>query len=191
MAIRSVSDRFASFDKVKKSVIQFTEQYDISYLLMRYIDRNYWVEELQRCLSVMNVDNLTDFNYSKCFTYAINEGDLQLYIGKKEFNEYVARHGVLNRVHVMVSTLGPYAVYKPVKYLYKNGIVLLESSIVESEWLENLEIAVIDFCKKNDLFLVSDVDLKRTVEGISLELHGPNPSVYNLLFEDGCSDFPY
>jgi hypothetical protein len=191
MVIQSVSDRFASFDKVTKSINQFTKQYDISYLLIRYLDRNYWIEELQRCLSVINVDNLTDFNYSKCFTYAINEGDLQLCLGEKNFNEYIVMHGTLNRVHVMLSALGPYLVYKPVKYEYKDEKVVLESSFIESKWLKDVDIAMVDFCKRNDLFLLSDVDLRKTVKGISLELHGPNPSVYNLLFEDGCSEFPY
>jgi hypothetical protein len=191
MDIQSASDGFASFDKVKKSITQFTQQYDITYLLTKYIDRNYWVNELQRCLSVINVDNLTDFNYSKCFTYSINEGDLGLYLGEKNFNDYIIANGSLNIVHVMVSALGPYVVYKPVMYEYKNGKIILESIDTESEWLKHVDISMAVFCKRNNLFLVNDVDLRKTIDNVSLELHGPNPSVYNFLFEDGCSDFPY
>jgi len=188
---KSRSNAYASFDRVSKSVSTFTKLYSLSYLLGKYVDKNFWISELRRCFGVTNVDNMTDFNYSRCFSYGINENDLKLHVGGQELKKYVVEHGVLDRVQVMVSLLAPYAVYKHLRYEHSEGQIVLRSSAGSEEWKKRAESGISDFCTGNNLLLVSDDVLRRTVEDISLELHGPNPTVFNVLFEDGGSGFPY
>ncbi len=191
MATQLENSRYAPPERVNKSVAEFTGRYSLSYLLGKYVDKNFWLSDLRRCFSVANVDNLTDFNYSRCFNYAINEGDPELYVGGQDFNEYVVERGMLDRVHVMVSTLAPFVVYKYVRYEHRNGQIILRSGAGSEEWKNKVETAISDFCNVNNLLVVSDDELRKTVDGISLELHGPNPTVFNVLFEDGSSGFPY
>jgi hypothetical protein len=191
MGTRLEIERYVSFDRVKRSITSFTEMYDISYLLRKYANKNFWVGELQKCFAATNIENLTDFNYSKSFNYALNEGDLELSIVAKEFREYVIAHGSLDRVLVMISALAPFVVYRCVRYEYKGERISMKSTPDYGDWQKKVDVSMSAFCKTNDLFVISDSDLKRSINNISLELHGPNPSVFNLFFEDGSSDFPY
>lgn len=192
MAILQNNDRYASSDRVDKSIAAVSKVYDLSYLLNRYVDQKYWVCELQTCFSVEYFDNLTDFNYARCFTYAINEGGVKLSVRDSDFKEFVASRGELNRLHVLVSTLAPYVVYKFVRYDYKDGNLRME--VLETgagEWYKQMEVAIFEFCRRNDLLFIADNKLKEPIKGMSLELHGEEPSVFNFLFEDGAAGFPY
>ena len=192
MVIQSENDRYASSKGVERSIAGVTKLYDLSYLLGRHVDKKYWMHELQKCFSVKHAENLTDFNYSRCFTYAINEGDLKLCVRDSEFKEHVVKYGELNRVHILISALAPYVFYKYVRYYCEDNAVHMESSkLPPVEWGQRINSGVLEFCRGNDLFIIPDDELRRTVNGISLELHGENPSVFNLLFEDGNTGFPY
>lgn len=186
-----LSDLIASFERIEKG-ISAARQYNFSYMLDRYVDPNAWVADIRSCFSVDYVDNLTDFNYSNCFNYAINEGGLELYVGAPQLIEYLTKHGEFNRLQLLISTLGPYLTYRYLKYNYSNGSILL-SSVYEpdSNFRRWAEIGVTEFCVKNSLYIIDDADLKRQVEGVSMDMAGENPSVFNLLFEDGASGFPY
>jgi hypothetical protein len=91
----------------------------------------------------------------------------------------------------MVSLLAPYAVYKHVRYEHSKGQIVLKSGNGSEDWKKKVESGISDFCTGNNLLLISDDDLRRKVDGVSLELHGSNPTVFNVLFEDGSSGFPY
>ncbi|MFO7529507.1 MAG: hypothetical protein R6W86_11980 [Marinobacter sp.] len=191
MVIPSDSDMYAPYNRVKKSIDQFTKEHSISYLLEKYIEKNFWVNELCNWFCVENIDNLTDFNYSRCFNYAINEGGLELFVGKNGFTDYVMEKGALNRVHVMISALAPYVAYQMVRYERRGDSIVMESGEKNYEWRERVNSSVIGLCKSNNLLMIGDKDLQRIVEGVSLELHGPGPSVFNILFEDGASAYPF
>lgn len=192
MAIRQNNDRYASSDRVDRSIAAVSKVYDLSYLLHRYVDPKYWARELQTCFSVEHFDNLTDFNYARCFTYAINEGGIKLSVSESDFKEFVAKRGELIRLHVLVSALAPYVVYKFVRYDHKDGNLRLE--VIKSDgggWYKQMEVAIFEFCQRNDLLFIADDKLKEPIKGMSLELHGEEATVFNFLFEDGASGFPY
>ena len=192
MAIQSPKNaRVAPSEMVWNTISDITADYNLAYLLRTYIDRRYWMSELQKSFGVTNIDNLTDFNYARCFTYFISEPDLPLVAGDGGIRNYVTNHGILDRVEVLISTLGPYLTYKFVRYEYKDGEVVFGIGSPAEGWKRRIDDALLDFCTRNDLFVVSDADLQEKIEGIALELHGPNPSVFNLLFEDGIDDFPF
>jgi len=192
MTIQHENNRYASSDRVDGSVAAVSKVYDLSYLLNRYIDQKYWVHELLTCFSVEHIDNLTDFNYARCFTYAINEGGVKLSVRDSDFEEFVVNRGELNRLHVFVSALAPYVVYKFVRYDYNDGNLRLEAvKPGAGEWYKQMDFAIFEFCRRNDLLLISDNKLREPIKGMSLELHGKQPSVFNFLFEDGVSGFPY
>lgn len=185
-------NRYVSFDKIEKSITTITKYYSFSYLLSSYIDKEHWLNELKTCFIVKHIENLTDFNYSNCFSYAINEGGLDLCVGTQEFFEYMGQHKELNRVQVLISVLAPYLTFRFMKYKYLNGSISLESIYEPSIELRGYaESGVKKFCDKNNLFIISDENLKKEIKNISLELFGNNPSVFNLFFEDGSSSFPY
>ena len=192
MAIQQENDRYASSDGIDRSIAAVSEVYDLSYLLNKYVDPKYWVYELQSCFSVEHIDNLTDFNYARCFTYAINEGGGKLSVRDSGFEEFVVNRGELNRVHVFISALAPYVVFKFVRYDYNDGNLRMEAvKPGAGEWYKQMDFAIFEFCRRNDLLLISDNKLRETIKGMSLELHGEQPSVFNFLFEDGASGFPY
>lgn len=193
MATQSTNDKYASPYKIEEIVASVTRQCDLSYLLRKHVAQDYWVEELRRCFAVTHIENFTDFDYSRCFNYAINEDDVDLRLGDDGFKDYVLRRGVFNRIHILVSALAPYVVHKCVSYYFENGELRIKSLPCHSIKVgaQDVDVPILEFCKRNGLFEISDDDLRKTVDYISLELHGPNPSVFNLLFEDDTSDIPY
>ncbi len=191
MVIHSGNRVVANTDDVLKSVRQFTKYHDVSYALDKYIDRFRWVDEIKKVFRVEHLDNLTDFNYARCFTYVINENDLDLNVISGSVRDYVIKFGYFNVFYIMISVLGPYVFGKSLKYEYVDSEIVLSLNDDKMEWHYRLGDTMEYFCEANSLFYVDDETLKAKVDEVELELHGPNPTVYNIFFEDGASSFPY
>src|SRR5512139_1210572 len=190
MAIQSKGRR-ASTEDVEEQISTISANCNFAYLLNHYVEKDRWLEEIKSCFGVSYVDNLTDFNYSNCFVYAVNEGDLDLRVGVPGFIEYLGKNVKLNRVQVMISVLGPYLTFRYLKYKNTDGKISLISYEPHAQFRRDVESRIIELCEKNNLYIIEDDILKRTIKNISMELAGKNPSVFNLLFEDGSSTFPY
>ena len=76
---------------------------ELSYLLSTYVDRNCWTLKLKEHFSDRYIDNLTDFNYNKCFSLYINLSDVNSGIGSKEFDEYIIKNKNMYRAIIEIS----------------------------------------------------------------------------------------
>jgi len=139
-----------------------------SSLLLKYVDRDYWIDKLKEYFPNKYIDNLTEFNYDKCFSMYINLLDNKGSIGTKEFDEYIIENKNLYILIIEISVLAPYC----------------------EEHMEFHKI-INDFISDYNLILLDDNTLMREVPNISLELKEPPVSVYNCLFENSYCYYPY
>lgn len=190
MAIQS-KDRRASTEDVEEQISTICTHFNFVYLLNNYVEKDRWLDEVKSCFGVSHIDNLTDFNYSNCFVYAVNEGGLDLRVGVPGFIEYLGKNVELNRVQIMISALGPYLTFRYLKYKNTDGKISLISYEPHAQFRRDVESRINTLCEKNSLYIIEDDILKKTIKNISMELAGKNPSVFNLFFEDGSSRFPY
>lgn len=158
---------------------------DIKYLLSKYIDINYWENELSTFFPNKGIENFTDFNYSTCFTMYINISDTSAKIGTQEFDDFIIGNGCAYRVQVQISVIAPYATVKFIKYEYDGKRIKFTSK--NSPFLEEhliISNKVNQFLYKFNLELLGDEVLSLQVADVSLELRQENVTVYNCLFED-------
>lgn len=176
-------------DNISDYIRTLYSDYDFSYLTNKYIDKNYWLKGLKEYFSKENIENLTDFNYSKCFTYHIDLSSSNLRIGTKEFKAYLSKGYKIYRLEVMISLLGPYISYHFFEYSLENGSINLKSKTIpfvdeHKKYIEKTQF----FSKCNRLIVLTDDCLKSKIEVPS---YSSSVSIYNLLFENSETDFPY
>lgn len=158
----------------------------VEYILAKYISEDYWISNLRKYFSTNYIENLTDFDYSKCFTMCINTSHTMAHIGTVEFDKYIKTEGLLDRIQLQISVLGPYATIKYIRYEYIDGkIIYSDSSKPYKEQDSFLKDKIIDFLKTNNLILLDENILSIEVPQVVLELREENVTVYHCLFEDG------
>ena len=185
-------DIFTEYGVLYKQVQSIKSIFDYSYILNTYIDNNYWADRIKNIFNVNQVDNLTDFNYSKCFSYHVDINNEGLKIGHSDFDKFLKDHGLIYRIEILISVLGPFITTHFFKYTMESGEVILKSSNKPFEDIHNIfSVKIIEFCRKFFLKMISDEDLRKTINDISLEVAGKSPSIYNIFFDDIASKFPY
>jgi len=192
MGIPLDNELIINYNTLKKKVELYNKKFDYTYFLNTYLEKGYWTEKIREHFHVRNVDNLTDFNYSKCFTYILNINDEPLFAGEKAMHDYIVTEGKLYRFEILISVLGPYVAYRYFKYYADNGSINLHSSSLPYE--NNQKVfgnSLIEFCKNESLRIVLEEDLRKTIDGVSLELAEEPVSIYNFFFEDSESKYPY
>jgi hypothetical protein len=159
---------------------------DVKHILNKYIDRDYWLNDLSNSFRDNYIENFTGFDYSTGFTMYINISDVLADVGSKEFDKYIENFGCLYRIQLQISVIGSYAAIKYIKYEYNEGNIMFNDSygpfIDEHVMLEN---KVKEFLMTHKLNLLSEEQLSTEVEDISLELRESHVTVYHCLFEDG------
>lgn len=191
MVIQSIN-KFYCDDESLGKIIKGLKIYDLSYAFNKYVDKERWTDALGTELGVNNIFNVTDFNYSKCFNYVINDKDLNVNYFGDELIEFLSENEQLYRTEIMISIIAPVLFYRFHRLFLKKGKVNFESSIEPyTTHQSKLHTSVLSFCEANSLFLVSDFNLKKSLDGMSLEMSGDSSLVYNLLFEDTDIGFPY
>ncbi|MBC1531083.1 hypothetical protein HCJ07_12060 [Listeria booriae] len=164
----------------------------IGFLLFKYINRNYYDHMIQDIFIDKTFENGTDFNYSKCFNLTINLSDIDVPLGSAAMNEFLKKEIALYRLEIQISLLAPYAMRKYLKYELIEGQLQLSSS--DEPYLEEFEgeeVLVHRFMREIGYCLLNDETLKSRVSNVVLELQKGVPSVYNCLFEDSDSTYPY
>ena len=158
---------------------------DYTYVLAKYVDRDFWINNIAKYFNDMYIENFTDYNDSTCFTYIINIGGGDVQVGSKEFNNYLEIHQVLYRLQIQISIISPYLTYKFIKYTYKDKNVKMEwNEIPYLKEHSRLLDFIKEFAQNSDLNILYSKDLTRIVEGIELESKKENVTVFNCLFED-------
>ncbi|MEB9166181.1 hypothetical protein P4H78_30395, partial [Bacillus cereus] len=109
-------------DEILKVVNKLYKQGDFQYVLGKFVDKHFWDGEINK-ISNINVDNITDFSYSSCFSYILLPLDVKFRFGSVEFSEYVRKQSEINCVMLMISAIAPYAVVKYLRYRYTNGTI--------------------------------------------------------------------
>ncbi len=158
----------------------------LEYILTKYVDKDYWMASLGTAFSKNHIENLTDLNYSKCFTMCINISQIDSNVGTVEFDKHIKVAGFLDRLQLQISIIAPYATFKYIRYEYKEGRVIYRDSF-EPFFEEDSSIGqkVTEFLISNSLILLDESSLSTEVPEVTLELREENVTVYHCLFEDG------
>jgi hypothetical protein len=177
-------------DKEYLEIMETIEQiknFDLCQILNNFVDKSYWNLQLQSYFKGVYIENLTDFNYDRCFTYAINLSNSDARLVSCEFDEYINSHGVFYRLVIKISLIGNYAKYLFYKY---------SPSIENSSPNVKLEVSLAPFITEHNIFVnkienfISDIGfcilpkeiLDKEVSGIKLELIDQVPTVEEILF---------
>ena len=136
---------------------------------------------------------MTDFNYSKCFSFAINISNTNMDLFSNNFNDYLKNNSYFYRFEIQISVIGPYVRYTYLKYFFDDKEkVLLESSDTPFDISHRIYTDALNhFIENEHLELLNADMLQVKVPEIKLELRGEDVSVYNCLFEDSSSFYPY
>lgn len=139
----------------------------------------YWKQKLETCFSQNYIDDITDLNYSTCFTYLVslnknNEGLNSMDLLLKEDDSYF--------MEILISSKKPLITMHFWKYPQNSEGKILKSS--EEPYLKNHEIFYIkylSFVKENDFILLNNKDLRiRTIlDGDTVSLY------YNFFSQEG------
>ena len=159
---------------------------DFQYILTKYIDKDYWVSEFSDKVEQIFIDNLTDFSYSKCFSYFIQSSlSMNFRIGSDEFKEYLKENHELTGVMVLISLIAPYSVVKYVRYNYNDGAIQIhESNSPLNKETERINLRILDILNNNGIRTLEESILNVLVPNISLELKEEEVTIFNCLFED-------
>lgn len=179
-------------EDIIKAIENVYQNGSLSFLLSSYVDRDYYLQNYKELFEGNHIENMTDFNYSKCFSISINLSDIDTPIGSQKFEQFVVENCNVYRVDVQMSVIAPYALVKYLKYEIKANQVTVQSS--NTPFLSNQNVydeRIKKFLRVKGYALLDDVELTQAVPGIVLELQEDTPSVYNCLFEDSSSYYPY
>lgn len=159
---------------------------DFQYILAKYIDKQYWVNQFNDEVEQIFVDNLTDFSYSTCFSYFIQSTLSPIFkIGSDEFNDYLREMHEIRGIMVLISAIAPYSVVKYVRYNYNNGAVHLnEAFSPPDKETQQIGTSIIGILIKNGIQNLDETILNVVVPNISLELKEEDVTIFNCLFED-------
>ncbi|WP_238882251.1 hypothetical protein [Clostridium sp. YIM B02551] len=165
---------------------------EMSYPLSTYVDRDIWKRRFQENFPDKYIDNLTDFNYNKCFTVCIHLSDANAGIGSKEFDEYIIKNGVVYEALIEISALFPYCILKYSKYYFLEGEIENECrDIPYCKEHTKFDQEIRDILDRSKLILLDDEVLMTEIPGKSLELREAPVSAYNCLFQDTYAYYPY
>ncbi|MCY7855125.1 hypothetical protein [Bacillus sonorensis] len=175
---------------MKQTVLNTIEELyhngDFGYVLFNYVDTEVWSEKFINEIKEIYVDNLTDFNYSKCFTLFIQPSmNPKLKIGTNEFNSFIKENGYLTGILVYISAIAPYASIKYIKYEHaENEIEIKEQYQPFDESTKQIANKIINYLEKENIQILQEDLLEITVPNISLELKEEDVTIFNCLFED-------
>ena len=165
-------------DEILKVVNKLYKQGDFQYVLGKFVDKHFWDGEINK-ISNINVDNITDFSYSTCFSYILLPLDVKFRFGSVEFSEYVRKQSE------MISAIAPYAVVKYLRYRYTNGTIeLVEESSPYNDESKKIGSSILKLLDSNGIKNLDKETLSIEVEDVSLELKETGVTIYNCLFED-------
>ncbi|ENQ3105775.1 hypothetical protein ACEOWJ_001762 [Bacillus cereus] len=173
--------------KVLNTIEELYHCGDFGYVLHNYVDTNVWTNKFIHEIKDIHIDNLTDFNYSKCFTVYIQSSiHPRLQIGTAKFNSYIRENVYLNGVLVYISAIAPYAAIKYIKYEYvEDDVEMQEQYEPFDETTKQIGNEILKYLESEGIQLLEKNVLEIEIPNISLELREENVTVFHCLFEDG------
>lgn len=173
-------------ERVLCDINQIYKNGGVEYALSKYVNRDHWVLKFKSAFTENHIENLTDFNYSKCFTICINISPTNANVGTEKFGDYIKKECILDRIQVQISAVAPYAMFKYIRYEYKDEETNYSDSF--KAYKEQDSIVgnnVTNFLISNNLIILDPDILSIEVPEVTLELREENGTVYHCLFEDG------
>lgn len=114
---------------------------------------HFWDEDMNKFFSERCVDNLTDFNDSKCFTYFIAIDGQQFHIGTDELSAYLKEGNQLYFMQLLISAEFPVISFQYIKY-DKSPTNFFIQPIPFKENHKNFKSIIAEFSKKNNLAII-------------------------------------
>lgn len=173
-------------ENILDTIERLYSQGGFDYIQSKYVDRQCWDNKISHVLEDISIDNLTDFNYSTCFSHLIipslssNTG-----LFSNEFDEYLKKNTELAGVMVFISTIAPFSVIKYIKYTnYNQTNQLHEEYSPLDEETKKIGENIMRLLEENEIEIIEEDILDIVVPNVSLEMKKENVTVYNCLFED-------
>lgn len=168
-----------------KKIDSLYRQGDFQYILAKYIDRDYWFDTFNDKVDQIFIDNMTDFNYSTCFSYFIQSTLFPVFtIGNNKLTDYLKEGNESMGVMVLISVIAPYAVIKYSRYTYTNGAVQLHEAYSPlNHETKRIGESIQNILHNSGIQALDENILNVTVPDISLELKEENVTIFNCLFE--------
>lgn len=174
-----------NFNKVI-DLIEAIKLHDFSFA-NKYVDKGFWLPDLRKYFENKYIENLTSFDYSRCFTYLINLDDLNIGATSIEANKYIAENGVIFCLLIKISLFGPYLWYAYVKYYFSNEDKQIKADFRKKCFHREHEIVeeyLNKFIIDHEMIVLSDEILKKEIKDVKLELSGSVVTIENFLFDE-------
>lgn len=164
--------------EIRKYIHKY-HSFSLTHLLMNYVNRDSWLERIRASFPGCHVENMTEFNYGRCFHYAVNMTGGNMNLLDPEMKEYI-RHEPFYRVYLKISVLRPLLNVTYVSYS------LNEHGEEEFVWNEKpfkaehdeFQRKVEAFAKEHELIIVP-----KSLLGDTLPCQCPK-TVYEFYFEE-------
>lgn len=169
------------------------KSHGLVYTLTTYVNRHHWTDTIRKAFEHCSVENMTDYNYSRCFDYSVGfiTEDLPT-TSLRMRREYLLEKGEIYGLSLKISILGPYLFVRFYHSQMREGTFVQDWSL--HPFLpehDRYAIGVAQFCKSNQLKMLHEEALRHILPDVTLELTEEGASVFNFLFEDGASPMPY
>ncbi len=171
--------------RLVKDVNLLRKKGDYGYVLSKYVNIDFWMNNVRSHFKCLYVQNLTDFNYSTCFTIYMNISDTSAKVGTEQFSDFIKENMYLYCIEFQISAIAPYAIYKFIKYVYDNDeINMIESfsPFLNEHYYFVKEIN--EFLSVYSLNLLDTELLSIEIPDVTLEMRKSKVTVYHCLFED-------
>ena len=171
---------------------EMAKSHGIRYALNTYVDRNYWTDSIRGVFEGCSVENMTDYNYSRCFDYWINFISEDFPMTSLKMREYLAEKGELYGLVLKISILGGYLFVRFYQCQLHEGVFV--QTYKPHPFLpehERYAISIGQLCESGQLKMLPEEVLRHILPGVRLELTEEGVSIFNYLFEDSSSPFPY
>lgn len=156
-----------------------------NYVLVKYVNRDFWLEIFNEYLKGYYIDNLTDFNYATCFTFCINISDIKESFTSTIFRNYLKNNDVFS-IYVEISAIAPYASIRYQKRMHsskpENELEFSDEPYIEEQKIVYMKIKKI--LELHNIRILDSKLLSIEIPNIKLELRESHIQVYHCLFQD-------
>lgn len=157
-----------------------------AHTLLKYVPNNYWDTYLSIETEDLIIENITDFNYSRCFHYYfIEDIELQHPFFSKEADDEIIARGYVEFISLRISAIAPF--YSIEKAMYNGNEIplnLTKLSEFQNRDLEKHFISIKKVMRDNNIHEVNVNQLDGILADVELEDYEQGEARYkNYLFE--------
>jgi hypothetical protein len=173
--------------EVLQSIAELRNKGDYVYVLLNYVDTDFWITDLKTYFKGLYIDNLTDFDYDTSFLFSLDLCGNNFSCCSEDGMDYIRKIKNDYGFAIRICAIAPYATYSFGRYYCEGNDQQIKLEQRDHAFLEEhkkYEDMIIEFFKEHNLQLLKGEILSEIVPGVTLELKTKNVNVYNCLFED-------